>query len=212
MSEIFELPLSVFGESGELQGQVLPLPDDISYYILEKDRKIYLDYNVSSDIMALQRMILRWNMEDAIDGIPIGERKPIRIYIMSYGGDMDYMWSMVDAIETSVTPVYTINMGTAGSAAAVIFMAGHKRFAMPRSRIIIHEGSASMSGDSTKVLNASDSYRKAIKHMKQFILSKTQIPPATLNKKRNDDWELDAETCLKYHICDSIVHSLVEII
>lgn len=175
MSELFDLPLSIFGDEGELQQGVLPAPDDISYYVLEQDRKIYLDYDVDKNIMSLQRMILRWNIEDK--DVPVGERTPIHIYIMSYGGDMDYMWSIVDTIETSKTPIYTVNVGTAASAASVIFMAGHKRFMLPRSRVIIHEGSAQMSGDSTKVLDASESYKKAIKRMKQYIMSRTQIPP-----------------------------------
>ncbi len=178
--------------------------------MLEKERKIYLDYDVSPDIMSLHRMILRWNIEDK--GKKPDERQPIYIYIMSYGGDMDYMWSIVDTIGASITPVYTVNIGTAASAAALIFIAGHKRFAFSRSRIIIHEGSASMAGDSTKVLDASDSYRKAIKRMKQYIMSRTQIPPTTLNKKRNNDWEIDAETCMKYGVCEQIVQSLDEVI
>ena len=210
MSDFFELPLSILGEEGELSSYALPDPDEISYYVLEKERKIYLDYDVSADIMTLQRMILRWNMEDKLKKPE--ERRPIYIYIMSYGGDMDYMWSVIDTIEASVTPVYTVNLGTAGSAAALIFMSGHKRFAFPRSRVVIHEGSASMAGDSTKVLDASDSYRKAIKRMKQYIVSRTKIPPSTLNKKRNNDWELDAETCEKYGVCDFIVHSMEEVI
>lgn len=207
MSELFELPFSLLPEEAQ---NVLPAPDDVSYYVLEQERKIYLDYDVSKDIMALQRMIMRWNIEDK--DIPPESRKPIFLYIMCYGGDMDYMWSVVDTIESSLTPIYTINVGTAASAAALIFMAGHKRFMFPRSRVIIHEGSASMTGDSTKVLDASDSYRKAIKQMKQYIMSRTQIPPSTLNKKRNNDWELDAQTCLNYCVCDTIIKSIEEII
>ena len=207
MSELFELPFSLLDEAEQ---NVLPDPDVVSLYVLEHDRKVYLDYEVSPDIMAIQRMILRWNMEDV--GVPTGERKPIIIYIMSYGGDMDYMWALINAIEASETPVYTVNVRTAASAAALIFMAGHKRFMFPRARVIIHEGSASMAGDSTKVLDASESYKKAIKQMKQYIMTKTQIPPSTLNKKRNNDWELDTDTCLKYGVCHQIVHVLSEVI
>ena len=95
--------------------------------------------------MAIVRMILRWNMEDA--GTPPESRKPIWLYIESIGGNAIYMWTLIDAIFASVTPVYTVNMGLAASAAGLIFMAGSKRFMMPRAKVMIHEGSASFEGD-----------------------------------------------------------------
>ena len=101
MNELLAQPVIV-----ELPDNNLPNPDNVSYYILEKERKIYLTYEVGPEIMSLHRMIMRWNMEDA--GKAIGERKPIRVYIMSYGGDLDYMWAIVDMINASKTPVYSI--------------------------------------------------------------------------------------------------------
>ncbi len=188
----------------------LPDPDQVSYYVLEAERKIYLDGDVDPSILALQRMILRWNIEDR--GKSAEERKPICIYIYSYGGDVDVMWALIDTIEASVTPVYTCNLGVAASAATLIFLAGHKRYMMKRAKVIIHEGSARMAGDSTKVLDASDSYRKVIKKMKDYILSRTGISAATLNRQKSHDWELDTEYCLANGICDAVVSSLDEII
>jgi len=160
--------------------------------------------------MALQRLILRWNMEDA--GKPPAERKPIWLYIMSYGGDMDYMWSTIDMILTSSTPVYTVNVGVAASAASLIFLAGHKRFMLPRSKLIVHEGSAQLAGDAIKVMDQSESYRKQLKQMKEFILAHTAIPRSQLMKKRSNDWEIDADFCLANQACDVIISSLDEII
>ena len=188
----------------------LPDPDMVSYYALESDRKLYLDREIDRDTLALQRMILRFNMEDR--GKAPADRKPILLYIFSYGGDVDYMWGLIDAIETSETPVYTVNMGVAASAAAQIFMAGHKRFMLSRAKVVIHEGSARMAGDSVKVLDASDSYRKTIKQMKEYILSRTAITPARLSKQHSHDWELDSAYCLEHRVCDSVVKSLGDIL
>lgn len=184
----------------------LPEPDLVSYYALEAERKLYIDQEIDESILTVQRMILRWNMEDA--GLPAEERKPIRLLIHSPGGSVAYMWGLIDTIEASKTPVETVNMGLAASAAAIIFLSGHKRRMMPRSRMLIHEGSARMAGDSTKVLDASDSYRRNIKQMRDYILERTEIPAATLARQRSHDWELDAETCLKYKACDEVVRDL----
>lgn len=188
----------------------LPDPELVSYYTLEKERKIWLDGEVDINMLEYERLILRWNIEDS--GKPANERKPIWLYLMNYGGDADMMWSFIDTIESSVTPVYTVNMGVCASAAGIIFLSGHKRFMLPRGRVVIHEGSASLSGDSTKVFDAADSYKSSLKAMKEHILKKTNIPAKLLNKKRNNDWELDSAFCLEHGVCDIIVKTMDEII
>lgn len=206
MSELFELDLNKL----KVPDKMLPDPDNLSYYILENERKIYLDVDIDECVMSIHRMILRWNMEDK--GKPVEDRVPIRLYIMSYGGDLDYMWALIDAIEASVTPVYTINVGLCASAASLIFMAGSRRYMLPNSKVLIHEGSAQLGGDAQKIFDASDTYKRQIKQMKDYILARTEIPPQQLNKKRNNDWTIDAAQCLEYKICDQVVATLDEVI
>lgn len=188
----------------------LPLPSLVSYYALEKDRKLYLDSEVDNSVLGIQRMILRWNMEDA--GRPAEERKPIHLYIFSPGGDVDLMWSLIDTIEASETPVYTVNMGMAASAAGLIFMSGHRRYMLKRASVMIHEGSAHVTGDAIKVMDAGESYKKALAQMKDYILKHTGISPAMLNRKRCHDWELDSDYCLEHGVCDTVVSRLCEIL
>ena len=188
----------------------LPLPDEISYYELEKERRYFLDYPVDDSCMELERMIIRWNMEDRAKSPE--DRKPIWIYILSIGGYAHYMWSLIDTILLSETPVYTVNLGLAASAAGLIFMAGKKRFMLPRAKVMIHEGSASFEGDAGKVLDFSDAYKKDLKLTREYILEHTGIPKSQLAKKRSNDWELDSQTCLDYHVCDTVIHSLNEVI
>lgn len=194
----------------DIPKETLPHPDEISYYVLEKERKLYLDFEISEDVASIQRMILRWNMEDKYKRKE--ERRPIWLYIHSPGGDSSYMWMLVDTIKLSLTPVYTVNLGMAASAASLIFIAGHKRFMMPNSKVLIHEGSASFAGDAGKLMDATDSYKKELKAMKEFILSNTSIPRTQLMKKRSNDWELDAAYCLENKVCDRIIESLDEVL
>ncbi len=206
MSELLTMPDFMV----ELPNQVLPDPAELTYYKLEKERKIYLDYEVDENSLNIQKMILRWNMEDK--GIPVEERKPIWIYILSPGGALTYMWAVCDAINASKTPVYTVNAGLAASAASLIFISGHKRFMFKTSTVLIHEGSAELSGDAIKVMDQSEAYKKSLKQMKEYILEKTNIPPKDLNKKRANDWELSSDYCLKNSVCDVLVETLDDII
>lgn len=190
--------------------QYLPDPDYLTYYQLLKNRIVYLDTYVDVSLLLLHKQILLWNTED--EGVALEDRKPIRIVIMSYGGNLDYMWMMIDTVRMSITPVYTYNIGTAHSAASLIFMAGSKRFMTPNARLMIHEGSAGFEGDAQKMIDMSEAYKKVLKRMKDFILERTEVPKTTLNKKRSNDWELNAEECLNYKICTHIVDSISDII
>lgn len=186
-----------------------PDPDYLAYHQLLKDRIVYLETDVGEPMLRLHKQILLWNKEDA--GIPKEQRKPIRIVIMSYGGSSDFMWMIVDAIKASKTPVYTYNIGSAHSSAGLIFMSGEKRFMTKNATLVIHEGSAEFDGDAVKVMDASESYKKMLKQMKDYIVEQTEIPKATLARKKSNDWELNAEECLKYKVCDKIIDSLDEI-
>lgn len=194
----------------EVPSESLPDPSTVSYYVLEKERKVYMDFEVSPAVLELQKLILRWNKED--QGKPVSERKPIRLYIMSYGGDLDYMWTLVDAMMLSVTPIHTINMGVAASAAALIFLAGSTRYMTPNAKVLIHEGSAQVAGDANKVMDATQAYAKELQRMKDFILMRTEIPKKLLNKKRDNDWTITAQECLDMKVCDRIIESIDEVL
>ncbi len=178
MPELFEIPIL----EGDLSTSPLPNPDEISYFVLEKERKIYLDYEITNDTLAIQRMILRWNIEDR--GVPAAERKPIFIFIQSIGGDVFSMQSLIDTIDQSTTPIVTVNLGIACSAAATIFIAGHKRLMFPHAYVMIHEGNFGFDGDAVKVLDNTDWYKKNLKLSKEYLLSKTHIPPPPHSARR----------------------------
>lgn len=214
MDELLEsiIPPVMAGILQAIGDKGLPDPDLVSYYALESERKLYLDDDIGPANMEIQRMITRWSMEDLKAGKTRETAQPIWLYVMSYGGDLDYMWTIIDTIKTSIAPVYTVNLGAAGSAASLIFVAGAKRFMMPHAKVVIHEGSAQLQGDAIKVQDAADSYKIELKRMKEFILENTQIPRAQLMKKRANDWTLDAKYCLENGVCDTVISSMAEII
>ena len=48
--------------------------------------------------------------------------------------------------------------------------------------------------------------------MKEYILSKTRIPSQTLNKRKNNDWTIDAAYCMENGVCDVIAESVDDIV
>ena len=83
---------------------------------------------------------------------------------------------------------------------------------MKNSKLIIHEGQNEISGDAVKVLDATESYKKQLKKMKEFIADHSKISKSLIMKKRNNDWELDAKYCMENGACDQIVESLDDVL
>lgn len=188
----------------------LPDPEMLNFYKLQKERKIWFDLQVDASTLEFERQIMLWNMEDML--VPPEQRKPIWLYLFNYGGSFDLEWSFIDMIDMSITPIYTVNMGVCASAAADIFLAGKKRFMVKNGRVMIHQGSGGFQGDSNKIFNAVDDYKRQLEKTKKYILDRTKITSAAYKKHETDDWWLTADECLKYGVCDKLVETFDEIL
>ena len=188
----------------------LPDPNLRDYYRDEEERVFWLNDQVEDCAESLIKMILRCNKEDK--GIPVENRKPIKIFIDSPGGDVTFMWSIINMIEISKTPVYTINYCTAYSAAAEILASGHKRFALPGSHVMIHLGSCAYSGDAANVEATKKYFDSLSKKTVEHLLKRTKIEPKMFKKKTLTDWFLDENDALKNGIVDRVIENIDEIL
>ena len=99
-------------------------PDLVSYYRDFKNRCLWIDKEISDSLFDEIRSIIQWNREDEIAKIKPDKRKPIILMIHSYGGSIDSCLALVDIIELSKTPIYTVNLNCALSAGCIIFING----------------------------------------------------------------------------------------
>lgn len=187
----------------------LPSPSLRNHYQDEQGRIFWLNDNVENCAEDLIRMILKCNKEDK--DIPKEERKPIKIFIDSPGGDVMFMNSIVNIIEISKTKVITINYCTAFSAAAEILACGHERWAFPGSHVMIHSGSCAYSGDVANVEVTKKYFDKLSKKTVDRLLAKTKIDPKLFRKRTTTDWFFDENEALEYGVVDKIVTDLDEI-
>lgn len=140
--------------------------------------------------------------------IPKEKLEPIRIFIHTYGGDLEQANFFCDLIQASRIPIITIAMGVAMSAGFLIFLSGHKRYAFKHTQMLVHSGSAAFQGTAEQIEEAQKNYKKQIEEMKTFILEKTEIDEKTFNKNKNKDWYLTSEDLKKYNIIDDIISDI----
>lgn len=189
-----------------LKNSILPCVDEVNVWKLAENRVFYLDYDIDETVFEIQRAIINFNIEDS--ELDVDNRVPIKILIDSPGGNLDETMALASTITMSKTPVYTINVGIAYSGAGVILMAGHKRFAFPYSRALIHTGSGCLTGTFEQTETAQKNYKKQVDEMGKFILSHSSIDDKTYKKYKNQDWYLDSSEQIKYGITDEILTSL----
>ena len=171
----------------------------------DDDRHLYINADIDSDtIDTIVYAIMRYNKLDK--DIPIEDRKPILIYINSYGGYVTDGYGVISAILASKTPVYTINQANCASMALLIFIAGHKRYAMRYSEFLLHDGSTFSVGTSSKVEDRMNFLNTQIKAMtKNYITNRTNISEEVYDKRYKDEWYFLPHEAKELGVVDYIV-------
>lgn len=98
---------------------------------LLEDRIIYLGSPISDHVSNTINAQLLY-----LDSI---SNDPIYIYINSPGGDVYSGLSIYDTIQYINSPVYTVVTGLAASMAFIISICGEKRYALPNSKLMMHQ-------------------------------------------------------------------------
>lgn len=173
------------------------------------NREIYIGDIVAGIGQTVEGYIRFWNRYDDLKKIPIDKRLPIKIYINSNGGLLGETMTIIDAIEMSLTPVWTINSGACYSGGFFCFIAGHRRFSYRHSTFLYHEGSTGNSGDAGKFRNFADFYNKQLEQLKDITLKYTTMTEEYYREHQRDDLWLTAEEALKLGVCDEITEVFI---
>lgn len=203
--ELFEIPLI-----GDTKGSDIPEPEVYTYWKDRKNRTFYIDYEIEEDysLVELAKIIIQMNIEEKY----IENPEPIRLFIHSYGGDIEQALFFCDLVKSSRIPIITIGMGVAMSAGFLIFLSGKKRYAFPHTSMLVHSGSAAFQGTAEQIEEAQRNYKKQIGQMKSYILANTNIDEKTFNKNKSKDWYLSSDELIKFGIIDEIITDLTTII
>lgn len=181
----------------------LPPPFIRNYYRDEEERVYRLDHDLTEEDLELVDLILRCNKEDK--GKPVEERTPIKVYISTCGGDVVTLWTLIQVIQTSKTPVWTINISFAYSAGAELLTAGHKRLALKGTQTMFHRGSCYFGGEQGVVESTKKHFDGIEKKLTDFLMEHTKIDAKFYKKKASFDIYMDEDDALKNGVIDEIV-------
>lgn len=139
--------------------------------------------------------------------------KEINFYINSPGGSVTAGLAIYDTMQYISAPVATVCIGQAASMAAILLAAGEKgmRYALPHSRILIHQPMGGFQGQATDIdIQAREIIR--LKSILNEILAKhTGADIKKVEKDTDRDFYMGAEEAVEYGLIDKVLVSREDI-
>jgi len=133
--------------------------------------------------------------------------KEISVYINSPGGVVTAGLAIYDTMQFIKSPVSSICIGQAASAAAVLLLSGEKgkRYSLPHARILLHQPSGGVQGTSIDVEIQTKEMVRLRKLLNEIIARHTGQEIKKIEKDIERDFILDALEAKKYGIIDEVI-------
>jgi ATP-dependent Clp protease protease subunit len=139
--------------------------------------------------------------------------KPILMIVDSYGGEVDSMWAIINAMQMVRCKVATVCLSKAMSAASIILLAGEKgmRFSSSNCRIMLHQFRGGFSGTigdmDVNIEEAKRFYDESLK----FIAKKTKMNLKIVKEKLQKDYYLAPKEAIEAGVIDRTIQSFKEL-
>jgi ATP-dependent Clp protease protease subunit len=173
-------------------------------------------FDIYSRLLKDRIIFVADQVEDAMANLVIAQllflesedhEKDIYLYINSPGGVVTSGLAMYDTIQYIKAPVNTVCIGQAASMAAVLLASGTrgKRFALPNSRIMIHQGSVSgLRGNTPDVLIHARETETMVEKMVRILAHHTGQPVEKVRRDSDRDRFMSAEEAKAYGLIDDV--------
>lgn len=184
----------------------LPDPELVTFYKDLEQRSFWLEEEVTERTLEIIRKIVDWNREDK-DKEP-QDRVPIKLFFFSPGGDLDVNYALIDTIRMSKTPVYGINVGRCCSAAAYIYLSCHKRFMLPHSYFVFHQGSGHFQGSYAEIVSQIEDYQGQVSELANFMKDRTLYTEEEITDNIVTEWYVRKDEALEKGICHEIINDI----
>jgi ATP-dependent Clp protease protease subunit len=169
------------------------------YSRLLKERIVFIGTPIDDDVANLiVAQLLFLEGEDA--------DKPINLYINSPGGVVTAGLAIYDTMQYIKPPVSTICVGQAASMAALLLLAGTKgrRFALPHSRILIHQPLGGVQGQATDIDIQAKEIMRMRDRLNEIIETHTGRSIDQIRKDTDRDFFMSAAEAKEYGIVDEV--------
>ena len=134
-------------------------------------------------------------------------KKDISLYINSPGGSVTSTMAIYDTMQFIKPDVSTICVGLAASGGAMLLLAGEKgkRFALPHSRIMIHQPLGGAQGQVSDIEIVAREYSKTKTLLNKLIAKHTGQKIEKVEKDTDRDYYMSSDEAKSYGIIDDVI-------
>jgi len=189
----------------------MPIP-----YVIEKDARGERSYDIYSRLLKDRIIFLGEPIDDFVSNVIVAQLlflqsqkrdSDITLYINSPGGSVSAGFAIYDTMQYLTCDVATVCVGQAASMGAFLLAAGTKgkRFALPHSRIMIHQPMGGTQGQASDIEIQAKELLRLKKELNRILSVNTGKPVDVLNKDTERDYYMSAEEAAAYGIIDKVV-------
>src|SRR5664279_4326935 len=183
--------------------------------VIESSSRGERAYDIYSRLLRERIVFLGDQIEDNVANLVIAQllfldaedpERDISLYINSPGGVITSGMAIYDTMQYVRAPVSTICIGMAASMAAVLLAAGApgKRFALPHSRIMIHQGSGGFRGNTPDVFIQVKEMETLVNTNHEILSRHTKQPLEKIVADTSRDYFMSPTEAKEYGIIDAV--------
>lgn len=184
--------------------------------VIEKEGQVERAFDIFSRLLKDRIIFVGSAIDDTVASLVIAqilflanEKKDqdINLYINSPGGYVHSGLAILDTMEFVSCDVKTYCVGMAASMAAVLLGCGTKgkRYALPNSRVLLHQPAGGMQGTAADMKIHADEILKMRARLNEILADKTGQPIETIQRDTDRDFFMSAEEAQQYGIVDEVL-------
>lgn len=185
-------------------------------YVIEKSGRGERSYDIYSRLLKDRIVMLSGEINDGVASSVVAQLlfleaedpdKDIYLYINSPGGVITSGFSIYDTMNYIKPDISTICIGQAASMGAFLLSSGEKgkRFALPNSRIMIHQPLGGAQGQATDIEIQTKEILRLKKILNEIISANTNQSLQKISKDTDRDFYLSSKEALDYGIIDRVL-------
>jgi ATP-dependent Clp protease protease subunit len=187
--------------------------------VIEKTSLGERAYDIYSRLLKERIIFLGTGVDDTVANLVIAQllflesedkHADIKLYINSPGGSVSAGLAIYDTMEHINPDVSTICVGMAASMGAFLLASGQKgkRFALPNSRVMIHQPSGGFQGTAADIEITAKEIIKTREKLNEILAEKTGQDVRRISTDSDRDFWMDAKEAKDYGLVDKVVTKL----
>jgi ATP-dependent Clp protease protease subunit len=185
-------------------------------FVVEQTNRGERSYDIYSRLLKDRIIFLGSAIDDHVANITIAQmlflesedpEKDIHIYINSPGGLVTAGMAIYDTMQYLRSPISTLCFGQAASMGAVLLTAGThgKRFALPHSRIMLHQPMGGYQGQATDIDIHAREIIRTRRELEEILVRHTGQTMEKIHQDTDRDYFLSGEQAREYGIVDKVI-------